>query len=255
MKILELLYKYRYEVKLNKTNLFCFVNDGSKEIIAEGFDYKVKNPWDLFAYEVILKGIRAKRTINECYNKFVTNNYDLFEHISYEQRQKIFFHDIEKVTASLVNFKDTDSGEYIYIPYLESFINKYYLNDYLLVTLKHHKSYIKNFSKEIDIFIKLYGMQPYRSAFSTLQLVGHDLENDYFYHDDFKVVYQFNNKKLVNEICLIDKYTQEYPDLQLIKDVITKIINQKNDPEILEYLYEHKFIGEKTYKKIIKKIG
>ena len=25
MKILELLYKYRYEVKLNKTNLFCFV--------------------------------------------------------------------------------------------------------------------------------------------------------------------------------------------------------------------------------------
>ena len=57
MKILELLYKYRYEVKLNKTNLFCFVNDGSKEIIAEGFDYKVKNPWDLFAYEVILKVI------------------------------------------------------------------------------------------------------------------------------------------------------------------------------------------------------
>ncbi len=36
---------------------------------------------------------------------------------------------------------------------------------------------------------------------------------------------------------------------------MTKIINQKNDTEILEYLYEHKFIGEKTYKKIIKKIG
>ena len=51
MKVLKLLYKYRYEVKLNKTKLFEFVNNGSKEIEQEGFVYKVKNPWDLFAYE------------------------------------------------------------------------------------------------------------------------------------------------------------------------------------------------------------
>ena len=50
MKILELLYKYRYKIRLNQTNLFDFVNSGSKEIIEEGFSYKVKNPWDLFAY-------------------------------------------------------------------------------------------------------------------------------------------------------------------------------------------------------------
>lgn len=63
MKVLKLLYKYRYEVKLNKTKLFEFVNNGSKEIEQEGFVYKVKNPWDLFAYEVILKGIRAKKKL------------------------------------------------------------------------------------------------------------------------------------------------------------------------------------------------
>ena len=50
MKVLKLLYKYRYEVKLNKTKLFEFVNNGSKEIEQEGFVYKVKNPRDLFAY-------------------------------------------------------------------------------------------------------------------------------------------------------------------------------------------------------------
>lgn len=37
MKILELLYKYRYKIRLNQTNLFDFVNSGSKEIIEEGF--------------------------------------------------------------------------------------------------------------------------------------------------------------------------------------------------------------------------
>ena len=94
MKVLKLLYKYRYDIKLNKTKLFEFVDNGSKEIEQEGFIYKVKNPWDLFAYEVILKGIRAKKEIDKCYNNFIANNYDLFEHINYQQRQSIFKYDI-----------------------------------------------------------------------------------------------------------------------------------------------------------------
>ncbi|WP_455684548.1 hypothetical protein [Thomasclavelia sp.] len=254
MKILELLHKYRYKTKLNQTELFDFVNSGSKEIIEEGFCYKVKYPWDLFAYEVILKGIRAKKTIDQCYNSFLADNYDLFDHISYKQRQNIFLNEIKEVSEKLVSFKDCNSGEIIYIPFLEPFLNKYYLNDYLLITLKHHLIYIKEFSKDIDIFAKLYDMQPYNSDFSTLKSVGKDSENEYLYHDEFKVVYQFNNNKIVNEICLIDKYTKEYPDLNIIKCVMSKIINQDSEGDILEYLYEHKFIGDKTYKKIKKKL-
>lgn len=254
MNILDLLYKYRYEIKLNKTQLYKFVNQGSKEIEDEGFVYKVKNPWDLFAYEVILKGIRVKKMIDECYNRFLANNYDLFEHINYQQRQSIFHHDIKEITEKLVSFKDLKSGEIIYIPFLEPFVNKYYLNDYMLITLKHHLTYIRKFSKEVDIFIKLYDLQTYESDFSTLQLVGQDDENVYFYHDDFKVVYQFNNNRIVNELCLIDKYTKEYPDLSIIKNAITKIIDHNSNEDILAYLYEHKFIGEKTHKKMIKKI-
>ena len=162
MKVLKLLYKYRYEVKLNKTKLFEFVNNGSKEIEQEGFVYKVKNPWDLFAYEVILKGIRAKKEIDECYNNFIANNYDLFEHINYKQRQSIFKYDINKITKNLVNFVDCNSKEIIYIPYLEPFINKYYLNDYMLVTLKHHIQYINDFSKDIDIFITDFLPEEYK---------------------------------------------------------------------------------------------
>ena len=124
----------------------------------------------------------------------------------------------------------------------------------MLVTLKQHTQYINDFSKEVDIFIKLYGMQPYNSDFSSLQLVGRDHENEYLYHDDFKVVYQFNNNKIVNELCLVDKYTKKYPNLQNIKNVVDKIINQENDENILEYLYEHELIGEKTHKRIKRKL-
>ena len=192
MKVLKLLYKYRYEVKLNKTKLFEFVNNGSKEIEQEGFVYKVKNPWDLFAYEVILKGIRAKKEIDECYNNFIANNYDLFEHINYKQRQSIFKYDINKITKNLVNFVDCNSKEIIYIPYLEPFINKYYTTDYQLVTLKKHKEYIANYPRNIKNMFELYGIQPYNSHLSSLQLVGVDDEYYYFYQlVQFQYHFQF----------------------------------------------------------------
>lgn len=254
MKILKLLWKYHYEVKLNKTELYNFVSQGSKEIEKEGFEYKVKLPIDLFAYEVILNGIRTKEAIDKSYDEFIADNYDFFEHISYLQRQKMFHSHMKEVIDKLPVFIDSISGIAICIPYLEPFINKYYLNDYPLITLKQHQTYIKEYPKKTNIFIELYGLQPYCSKLSTLQLVGQKDDDYYFYHQDFKVVYQFNNNKIVNELCLIDKYTTEYPDLITIGTVIKMIIEQDNEDDILEYLYKHKFIGEKSYKKIKKKL-
>ena len=205
MSILDLLNKYRYEIKLNKTGLYNFVTGGNKELAGEGFNYKLKTPEDLFAYEVILNGIRTKIAIDECYN---------------------------------------------------TFINRYYANDYQLVTLKQHQVYLNSYAKTIDKVIELYGIQPYNSQFSSLQLVGQDDESYYFYHDDFKTVYQFNgqNYRIANEINLIDRYTKEYPNLNLIKEAMVKLANSQDDEEILEFLYENKFVGDKTYKKLIKKL-
>ena len=99
MKILKLLEKNRYEIKLNKTGLYRFVEEGSKELVEYGFSYKVKYPQDLFAYEVILNGIRNKQVIDECYNQFVAVNYDIFEYVTYKERQRMINQDEEKVIA------------------------------------------------------------------------------------------------------------------------------------------------------------
>ena len=256
MSILDLLNKYRYEIKLNKTGLYNFVTGGNKELAGEGFNYKLKTPEDLFAYEVILNGIRTKIAIDECYNKFMAANYDIFEYVNYEEKRKMFNHDEEKIINNFPSFQDHQSGEIIYIPYLEPFINRYYANDYQLVTLKQHQVYLNSYAKTIDKVIELYGIQPYNSQFSSLQLVGQDDESYYFYHDDFKTVYQFNgqNYRIANEINLIDRYTKEYPNLNLIKEAMVKLANSQYDEEILEFLYENKFVGDKTYKKLIKKL-
>ena len=228
MSILDLLNKYRYEIKLNKTGLYNFVTGGNKELAGEGFNY----------------------------NKFMAANYDIFEYVNYEEKRKMFNHDEEKIINNFPSFQDHQSGEIIYIPYLEPFINRYYANDYQLVTLKQHQVYLNSYAKTIDKVIELYGIQPYNSQFSSLQLVGQDDESYYFYHDDFKTVYQFNgqNYRIANEINLIDRYTKEYPNLNLIKEAMVKLANSQDDEEILEFLYENKFVGDKTYKKLIKKL-
>ena len=154
MSILDLLNKYRYEIKLNKTGLYNFVTGGNKELAGEGFNYKLKTPEDLFAYEVILNGIRTKIAIDECYNKFMAANYDIFEYVNYEEKRKMFNHDEEKIINNFPSFQDHQSGEIIYIPYLEPFINRYYANDYQLVTLKQHQVYLNSNTKTTSSLFK-----------------------------------------------------------------------------------------------------
>lgn len=256
MKILDLLNKYRYEIKLSKTGLYAFVDSGSKELVNNGFSYQVKSASDLFSYEVILNGIRTKEAIDECYNKFMAANYDVFEYVNYQERRNMFNHDLNAIINNFLMFKDQQSDEFIYIPYFEPFINRYYANDYQVLNLKQHRLYLKEYTKSIDNIIKLYGLQPFNSQFSSLQLVGRDDESSYFYHDDFKVVYQFDNQsgKIKNEICLIDKYTKEYPHFELIKEAMVKLASGIQDSEMLEFLFDNHFIGDKTYKKIKKKL-
>ena len=76
------------------------------------------------------------------------------------------------------------------------------------------------------------------------------------FRSGYSFVYQFNgqNYRIANEINLIDRYTKEYPNLNLIKEAMVKLANSQDDEEILEFLYENKFVGDKTYKKLIKKL-
>ena len=62
-----------------------------------------------------------------------------------------------------------DDQQIILIPYLEPFINERYLNNYMLLTLKQHQLYVKNYQRNIEIPYQLYGLKVLRSAFSSLK--------------------------------------------------------------------------------------
>lgn len=253
--ILKLLKKYGYEVKLSKTQLYQNIAQSKDLLNKEGFQYDMKSIDDLLKVEVVLNGLKTKKRIEEAYHLFYAHNYDVFEYINYDEKRMMFNRDVETFINECPSFKNKD-GLRIYIPYLEPFINQRYLDDYQLMTLKQHQSYLKNYPRDIQKPYELYGYLPFVSHFSSLQAIGQDENSYYFYHQELKKVLIFHAENFLyeDEICFVDKHNDLTPTLDDIKDMMRIYLNQDDQHILLETLFERGFIQEKTYKKILKKL-
>ena len=186
--MIKLLKKYGVELKLKKCDLFRLIEGQKDTFLEDGFAFKMTNEEEMFKYEVILNGIYNKTKIEGEYKKFVYETQDAIQYLNYEEKQKMFAGVIPN-EAFLVHHwqKDTISiGTVILIPYLEPFINERYLNNYMLLTLKQHQLYVKNYQRNIEIPYQLYGLKVLRSAFSSLKGIAEDENYEYYYYDGLK---------------------------------------------------------------------
>ncbi|MFV0393784.1 MAG: hypothetical protein ACK5LC_05245, partial [Coprobacillaceae bacterium] len=192
MELFKALNKYRTSFSLQKSILYKDVENQKQIIIEEGFTYNNKKLEMVFAFEIIYKAINNKKKLEDTYYSFVSQNYDIFEHITYHEKQNMINHDIQEVAENLFSFTD---GEFcIYVPYLENFINQRYLEDFQMVTLKQHQEYINRYPRSVDNMYKLYGIKPYISNFSSLEFIGQDDMYYYFYYKESKTIYSFNKE-------------------------------------------------------------
>lgn len=256
MKLLELLKKYGYCVSFNKTDLYKEIELNKKSIVEAGFKYNTKSIIDLFNLEIVVKGIKNKQIIEQNYDKFISVNFNVLEHINYDEKRNMFNRDLDIAKSKLICFKDTVSKELIYIPYLESFINQRYINDYQMLLLKHHQEYLINYQKSTDNMIGLYGLQLYNSDFSSLQIIGRDESNYYFYHEEVKVIYIFDQatSKLIDEFYLVDKHCKVDVSIDQVKELLKLFLSSLDDVRVIEYMQKNQLLSEKNSKKIIKKL-
>lgn len=253
MGLIELLNKYQKHIVLEKTALYKSID--LTMLKDQGISYCLKSPNDLFLAEIALNGVKSKLMIEECYNQFVTHNFDTFEYVNYQEKNKMFQVDLGMILDQMVYFKDIVSKTNIYIPYFEPFVNQRYIENYEMLTLKGQHQYLMDYKKDIQNSVTLYGIQPYVSKLSSLYPLGKGDDKVYFYHPEFYTifVYDLNTGAFVNDIGIVDKYSKKQPDIEEVKDLISMILMDK-DENIVEYLLQNEFICEKTYKKISKKL-
>ena len=249
--MIKLLKKYGVELKLKKCDLFRLIEGQKDTFLEDGFAFKMTNEEEMFKYEVILNGIYNKTKIEGEYKRFVYETQDAIQYLNYEEKQKMFNSIISETLKNLKLMKADQ--QIILIPYLEPFINERYLNNYMLLTLKQHQLYVKNYQRNIEIPYQLYGLKVLRSAFSSLKGIAEDENYEYYYYDGLKKIYIFDKKEygLVDSFPIIDKYFQGNTSLDAIREVMTYY---KQPQQFINQLHELNYLSDKVHKKIMKKL-
>ena len=140
----------------------------------------------MFKYEVCLNGIYNKTKIEGEYKRFAYETQDAIQYLNYEEKQKMFNSIISETLKNLKLMKADQ--QIILIPYLEPFVNERYLNNYMLLTLKQHQLYVKDYQRNIEIPYQLYGLKVLRSAFSSLKGKAEEENYEYYYNDGLKKI-------------------------------------------------------------------
>lgn len=254
MGFIESLNKYSKKIPLNKTGLYHKIESERKEIESQGFHFKIKDEFDMFDLEIFVNGFDNKNKIDDAYKIFMSQNYDVLEYLNYEEKRKMFNHDVEKLLNELPSFFDEKSQTQIYIPFLEPFVNQWYSHDYAILMLKQHNDYVKGYKIHTHSAPELYGNGIYKTAFSCLKIVYEDERHICFYYDELFTVYIFKKDTLefLNQVCFVDNKFKGIVNEEDVK-IIINYIESYQYKECLDYLLEHQFIREKIYKKILKK--
>ena len=253
MSFVRKLNKCYKKVPLNKTALYNEIMSERSTLEKNGFNIKIKDEFDLFNLEIIVKGIKTKKMIDEAYDTFLSNNYDILPYLNYEEKKRMFDVDIKDILEEAPHFTDTKSNSEIYIPFLESFVNEWYSKDYSIMTLKQHHDYVSNYKAHIRSVIELYGYEVYNTDFSCLKVVYEDERHICFYYDEFYTVYIFKkeNMEYLNEVTFFDKKCKGVLEESNVIDIIN-FIEEYKYKECLDYLKDHQMITDKNYKKLSK---
>lgn len=254
MGFIETLNKYSKKIPLNKTKLYQRIEKEKKNLESNGFKIKIKNEFDMLDTELVLNAYLTKVKIDEAYLMFLNENYDILSYLNYEEKRKMFNIDLEKILNDVPSFYDEKSKTQIYIPFLEPFINRRYVEDYAILMLKQHNDYVKGYEAHIHSAVELYGNGVYRTDFSSLQVVYEDERHICMYFDQLYTIYIFKKDTLefLNKLCFVDDKVKK--DVS-IDDVckIAEMIESYAYMDCLNYLKEKEFISEKTFKKISQK--
>lgn len=254
MGFIETLNKFGEKIPVQKTEIYKNIEEVKSSLEAKGLKVKIKNEFDLFDFEIIYNGLIAQNRIENTYEIFLSQHYDLLDYLNYEEKRKMFNNDIQPTLENSPHFYDEKSQIEIYIPYLEPFVNHRYTDDYQLLLLKQHRDYVKNYKVSQDTPKQLYGTKIYLTDFSSLKNVYEDDRHLCLYFDPLKTIYIYkkDDQKLLNHVIIKDQHSQVNVNIDDVKTIAYQIETYLYK-ECLDFMKEKGLICDKTYKKVLKK--
>lgn len=247
------LEKYAKTVSLKKTSSYKEIEKYHELLHKNHVESKLKNEYDIQATLIFLRGLLNKEYLFHIYIYNINENKELWELMSYQQRQILLHGQLESDLDKLPHF--LYEQELILFPFFNESINHIFTNDYQSLLFKNTNQGIEQKIHQFDDPVKRYGIYTLINGFCDFILVWQQ-ENDYYlYLEQWHALYVFNQeiKSFTDKIIILDKYALVEPTSKQLKEIAVLYYNDK-EIELLQYLFDHQFISKKVFHKISRRI-
>lgn len=199
------------------------------ETILKQFNLTIKDDLDFYRFQIIHEGLKNKQAFEATYDRVRSQNFDLWEYLSFKERKKLVLLSIEPLKESMKSFIFAD--QIIYIPFFNVLMNTLYDKEMPVFELPQFLKMYKSFASEI-VSIDLYGKLPYLAGLCACQCLYHDDEGMILWHEQLMVFYYLH---------------KDGSSIRIPLDVKLTDLNRFNIPMMIDFLRRNDAYGIVNY--------
>lgn len=241
------------ENKLNLRNtpkLRVLSNEIRRSFLVYGIQIKIRTDAEFFDGLIQYQGLINKNAFEECFERERRNMIDLWNHLSYQEKNRLINIELNDLKNSLKFFKDKD-GKITWIPFFDELLNALYHNEIAILELNQYFKLYKQF-KDRRVSQIHYGWYPYHAQFMDISVIYETTHLKFFYYEPLRSLFKLDLNMVLERWPLDKVLCQIHP---LKKDLLVLAQSIASDQEIVivRKVLESSLFSDKTKHRIKRK--
>lgn len=207
--------------------------------------YQLKYPDNLkYTFKLLLvqNSIQQKDAFEQSFEAFRNRHLDMWDNISFNERNKLFQMDFEDIRVNLHHFMYGE--ERIYIPVFDILFNNLYDRETAILELPQYFKLQSQFKDEMIDVVK-YGILPYQSGFTYPCLAKRE-NSAIVFDESINTFYRINDQVVFYPLLAKAQITAEHAQ------TLANLLNDFDDAGFLQFAMDHGYCHSKLIKKVEK---
>ncbi len=225
----------------------------AKQIIKLFSGYRIsldiKEDLTFFDALIMAESLNNKLALENQYDKSRTGLYDVWDILSYQERNGFINKDLDLIKKEMHGFMD-DEHHTIWITFFDELLNSLYNKEMVIFELQQYYRLYRDFSQRLTK-THHYGLLPYRNSFLDITLLSQNEKCVVFYYQNTRCLYRLTSDFSLRKIPLSKVLCSLHP----INEQLLKIANpllECDDTALIDQLIVSDLISIKTKKRLTK---
>ncbi|CAM3571553.1 hypothetical protein ERUR111494_00585 [Erysipelothrix urinaevulpis] len=207
--------------------------------------YKKTEVFDLLCLQVFQTSLYNKEKFETSYDLFRREHLDMWENMTFNERNFFISQDLNKTKQSLKSFEF--EGARIYIPFFNRLMNVLYDQETAILELPQFLKLYENFESEL-VPITTYGTLPFKANMSFAHFVYESNDQIVLFDSTIKTFFKLDANQSVESIPL---FVKSQIDAEKI-DAVAKEIAQNNQGAVYQIMHDEDLMAPRLKKKYLK---